>query len=93
LDAARVATAIPNPSSATLQGPLFFLHSGGTAGGAQCWFHEAALWSRSLASSDITTLLAAALRWTRGARKGVQLVVMGQSTNRARKYVTVGQAA
>src|SRR5262249_10314207 len=60
-------------------GALFVLHSGVSQGGAQCWFHEAASWPHALASSDITTLLACATRWKRGARKGVQLLVVGQS--------------
>jgi hypothetical protein len=79
LDGTQVATGIANPTPTSLSGALLFLHGGSTAAGAQCWFHEAALWSHALAVSDITTLLSAAERWSRGARKGVQLVVMGQS--------------
>jgi len=79
LDATKVASGVSNPLGVDMAGTLLFLHSGAAGGGAQCWFHEAAIWTRALASSDVTTLLSAALRWRRGARTGVQLVVMGQS--------------
>jgi hypothetical protein len=79
LDGVQVASAVVNPLASSLSGALLFLHGGSTAAGAQCWFHEAALWSHALAASDVATLLSAATRWTRGARRGVQLVVMGQS--------------
>jgi hypothetical protein len=79
LDGTQVANSIVNPLGASLSGTVLFLHGGSTAAGAQCWFHEAALWSHSLAASDIATLLLAATRWNRGVRRGVQLVVMGQS--------------
>jgi hypothetical protein len=79
LDAIQVATATGNPSASVLVGPLLFLHSGASDGAAQCWFHEAAIWGRALSTSDMATLLSCARRWIRGPRKGVQLVVMGQS--------------
>ncbi len=79
LDGGQVAHAVANPLAPTLSGPLLFLHSGIPYGAAQCWFHEAATWAHALSSGDITTLLSCATRWVRGARKGVQLVVMGQS--------------
>ena len=44
LDGTQVATPAPNPLAASLSAPLLFLHSGGTKGGAECWFHEAATW-------------------------------------------------
>ena len=43
LDAAQVATAAPNPLASSLNAPLLFLHDGATQGGAECWFHEAAI--------------------------------------------------
>ncbi|HTW68904.1 MAG TPA: hypothetical protein VME47_03370, partial [Acetobacteraceae bacterium] len=61
--------------------PLLFLHSGGTEGGAECWFHEAATWPRALAAGDIGNLLNYQTRWTLGARKGVQILVTGQSNS------------
>jgi hypothetical protein len=79
LDGARIGSMQANPLPATVTGPLLFLHSGEAYGAAQCWFHEAAIWGHALSDSDITTLLSCAMRWTRGARKGVQILVMGQS--------------
>jgi hypothetical protein len=79
LDNNHVASGVANPLGATASGALFVLHSGLSLGGAQCWFHEAASWPRALASADITTLLACATRWQRGARKGVTLLITGQS--------------
>ena len=79
LDATQVASSIANPLPASAPGALFILHSGVSQGGAQCWFHEAASWPRALSSADITTLLACATRWRRGARKGIQILVVGQS--------------
>jgi hypothetical protein len=78
LDGTQVVTSVPNPLT-SLSVALLFLHSGVAYGAAQCWFHEAATWAHALSSSDIDTLLSCATRWIRGARKGVQLVVMGQS--------------
>ncbi|MBS0559546.1 MAG: hypothetical protein JSR21_05780 [Proteobacteria bacterium] len=79
LDGSQVAAGVSNPLASDAAGTLLLLHSGKAGGGAQCWFHEAALWEHALDSADVTTLLSAAQRWRRGARKGVQLVVMGQS--------------
>ena len=79
LDGTRVATTAANPLPSSLSGTLLFLHSGAASGAAQCWFHEAATWTHALSGADVTALLACATRWTRGARKGVQLLVMGQS--------------
>ena len=80
LDATQVATLTSNPLPASLTAPLLFLHSG-TNGGAECWFHEAATWPRALAAGDIGDLLTYQTRWTLGARKGVQILVTGQSNS------------
>jgi hypothetical protein len=79
LDGVQVAVAVANPLPSNVAGAVLFLHNGSASGGAQCWFHEGATWTHALSSADITTLLSCATRWARGARKGVQLVVMGQS--------------
>ncbi len=79
LDGNQVASGAANPLAGSAPGALFVLHSGVSQGGAQCWFHEAASWPRALSSPEITTLLACGARWQRGARKGVQLLVVGQS--------------
>lgn len=79
LDAAQVAAAAQNPSAATFTAPLLFLHNGTISGGAECWFHEAAIWNNALSGSDITTVLAYQTRWTLGPRRGIQILVTGQS--------------
>jgi hypothetical protein len=79
LDGVQVSTATRNPSASALSGALLFLHAGTSSGSAQCWFHEAALWPSALASGSVTTLLTYATRWTRGARRGLQVIVIGQS--------------
>lgn len=81
LDGAQVAAAAANPLPAALSVPLMFLHDGGVNGGAECWFHEAAVWPRALAASDIGSLGSYQSRWTLGARKGVQILVTGQSNS------------
>lgn len=78
LDDALVAKAIL-PSGAGLAGQVLLLHDGSSFGAAQCWFHEAAEWSRSLSDGDAALVLSYASRWIRGVRKGVYLLFNGQS--------------
>jgi hypothetical protein len=79
LDGVQVATAAPNPLAASLTAPVLFLHDGANDGGAECWFHEAATWQDALSAGDMGNLLNYQARWTLGARKGVQILVTGQS--------------
>jgi hypothetical protein len=79
LDGVQVAQAVANPLSASANGQVLLLHDGTIQGAAQCWFHEAAAWEHALSATDIATLIAAQARWVLGARKGVSLLVMGQS--------------
>ncbi len=81
LDGTQVAILAPNSLAASLSAPLLFLHNGTACGGAECWFHEAATWAHALAAGDIGNLLNCATRWTLGARKGVQILVTGQSNS------------
>lgn len=78
-DDVRVAQGVPNPLPASPQGPTLFLHDGTFMGGAQCWFHEAATWNRALGDAEIDALRTYLARWHRGARKGVILLINGQS--------------
>lgn len=79
LDNVQVAAGAPNPLAATLTAPLLFLHGGASQGGAECWFHEAAFWTTNLAAAGVATLLSYLTRWKLGSRKGVQILVTGQS--------------
>ncbi len=78
LDNAKVAIAATVPSGLT-DAAAMFLHDTTVLGSAQCWFHEAATWRRTLADGEITTLLSYASRWVRGPRKGLYILVDGQS--------------
>ncbi len=79
LDGVQVASAASNPLGASEHAEVLFLHDGSVQGSAQCWFHEAAAWERSLTGAEIATLIAAQGRWVLGARRGVSVLVMGQS--------------
>ncbi|HEY1933103.1 MAG TPA: hypothetical protein VGG99_13900 [Acetobacteraceae bacterium] len=81
LDGTQVATLAPNPLPASLTAPLMFLHNGAANGGAECWFHEAATWPRALAAGEIGGLINYLGRWVLGPRKGVQILVTGQSNS------------
>jgi hypothetical protein len=88
LDGVQVAAALINPLPASANGQVLFLHDGSIQGSAQCWFHEAANWERALSAAEIATLISAQSRWVLGARKGVNLLVMGQSN--AAWFITAG---
>jgi hypothetical protein len=90
LDGVQVASAAANPLPASANAQVLFFHDGTVQGSAQCWFHEAASWERALSASDITTLIAAQARWVLGARRGVNLLVMGQSN--AAWFINAGGA-
>lgn len=79
LDGAQTVTTAPNPLPASAMGQVLLFHDNTVQGSAQCWFHEAACWTHALAASDIATLIACQGRWRLGARRGVNLLVMGQS--------------
>jgi hypothetical protein len=91
LDGMLVAQAVANPLSASANGQVLLLHDGTAQGSAQSWFHEAATWEHALSAVDITTLIACQARWVLGARRGVNLLVMGQSN--AAWFVESGGAA
>jgi len=79
LDGVQVAQAAVNPLNASSAGQLLFFHDDTVQGSAQCWFHEAASWGRALDEAEIGTLVVCQSRWVLGARRGVNLLVMGQS--------------
>jgi hypothetical protein len=79
IDNIRVATAVAArlPSQASM--PLLMLHDGTVNGAAQCWIHEAAIWPRAITDTEVGALQACAGRWYRGPRRGIQILVVGQS--------------
>ncbi|MDE8348950.1 MAG: hypothetical protein POG74_05620 [Acidocella sp.] len=79
LDGVQVASAIANPLGSSAFGQVLFLHDATAQGSAQCWFHEAALWEHALVTADIARLIACQARWVLGPRKGINLLMMGQS--------------
>ncbi len=81
LDGTQVAAAVANPITGAISAPLLLLHNGAQAGGAECWFHEAALWNTDLTASGIATVCSYLTRWALGPRKGVQILITGQSNS------------
>ncbi|HVZ09690.1 hypothetical protein [Rhodopila sp.] len=79
LDGTQLASGAPNPLGSSLNAPLLFLHNGGGQGGAECWFHEAAFWPLAVSAAGIATILSYQSRWYLGARRGIQILVCGQS--------------
>jgi hypothetical protein len=88
LDGVQVATAINNPLPASANAQVLLLHDGSLQGSAQCWFHEAATWERALTAAEVITLIAASTRWVLGTRRGVNVLIMGQSN--AAWFVSAG---
>lgn len=78
LDNLQVAQSIPW-ALGSISAPVVLLHDGTSYGAAQCWLHEAAEWTRNLSNAEVTTVTTYAGRWVRGNRKGVYLLVNGQS--------------
>ncbi len=79
LDGVQVAAGVVNPLPASASAPVLLLHDASVQGSAQCWFHEAAAWERALSATEISMLISAQGRWVLGARRGVNLLLMGQS--------------
>jgi hypothetical protein len=90
LDGVQVASQIANPQPASANAQVLFLHDGSIQGSAQCWFHEAANWEHALDAADIATLIACQARWVLGSRRGISLLVMGQSN--AAWFINAGGA-
>ena len=59
--------------------PMLLLHDGAVQGAAQCWLHEAAEWPKTLTDAEVEALISYAGRWVRGPRRGIQILVNGQS--------------
>ena len=74
-----MANSIANPLSAGPAVPMVLLHDTTLLGGAQCWLHEAATWERALTDAEVATLLQCAARWVRGPRRGISVLINGQS--------------
>jgi hypothetical protein len=81
LDGVQVASAVANPLPAGVTGQVVLVHEMDLQGAAQLWFHEMATWERALDAADMATLIACGGRWVLGPRKGVSLLIMGQSNS------------
>jgi hypothetical protein len=75
-------TTINVTATASLgSGGLFtLLHDTTSGGGAQCWFHEAAVWTRALSGADVASLTSYSnTKYKLGSRKGFGVLTIGQS--------------
>lgn len=90
LDGTQVVVGATNPLPARAAGQVLLFHDNTVQGSAQCWFHEAACWTHALDATEMLTLVACQGRWVLGKRRGVNLLVMGQSN--AEWFVQAGGA-
>lgn len=90
LDQSRVAN-VPSSAIGSFSGQVLLLHDGTLQGSAQCWLHEAAIWTQAISDSDILSVLQYQTRWTCGSRRGLYFLVNGQSN--AVNYTEVDGAA
>lgn len=90
LDQTQLAEAVAPPGG-VLSGIPLLLHDGTQLGAAQCWLHEAAVWSQALANTAVSSVVSYATRWALGARKGIYFLFNGQSN--AINYTEVDGAA
>ena len=90
LDGVLIVSAIANPLPAGVTGTVTLLHDMTLQGAAQLWFHEFVTWPLALTNAEIGTLTAYFTRWFLGARRGVSLLIMGQSN--ASYFVASGGA-
>jgi hypothetical protein len=81
LDGVQVGSAVPNPLPAGVPGQVVLMHEMDLQGAAQLWFHEMAAWERALDAADMATLIGCGARWVLGPRRGVSLLIMGQSNS------------
>ena len=89
-DQSRVATGV-GFGIGTFAGRTLLLHDGMTLGSAQCWLHEAAVWTQAISDANILSVLQYATRWVRGPRRGLYFIINGQSN--AINYSEVDGAA
>jgi hypothetical protein len=81
LDGIQVASAVANPLQAGIAGQVVLMHEMDLQGAAQLWLHEMATWERALDAADMATLIVCGGRWVLGPRKGMSLLIMGQSNS------------
>lgn len=79
LDDQQIVSSAALAATSAFTGDIVFLHDRTFRGGAQCWLHEAAIWNAPLSTAEAAAVLDHAARWRRGSRRGVMLVVSGQS--------------
>ena len=79
IDGTKALATATNSVTQNSNDPMRFLHDGTSNGSAQCWFHEAASWERTLSDTEVDTIWRYASRWKVGVRRGIVLLFTGQS--------------